>query len=82
MTLYFEDSYGERRPIAECESITEAGKHITAFIEEANKKNKIPFKSYYTRIWKDGDETWFDVGSHTDFFILKGEKEHAEEAEQ
>lgn len=69
-TLYFENSKGKESVIAENLS-TRKGVYaaINAFLDEHN------FKSYYSReIFKE-DEVWFDVGSHSEFFHLRGSKE-------
>lgn len=65
MKLYFENSYGERRIIAEPQNSDEAWKEIHKFCDERN------FKIYYVRGWKtqDGADA-YDVGSHTEFFYL------------
>lgn len=28
------------------------------------------FKVYYVRTWTENDATWYDVGSHAEFFVL------------
>ena len=68
MKLYFENSYGQRRIIAEPKDRDGAWEHIHAFCEERN------FKIYYVRTWRtpDGLEV-YDVGSHTEFFYLDDE---------
>lgn len=64
MKLYFENSRGERRLIAEPKTHNEAIKTINKFCEERK------FKIYYVRTWRDQDGLkWYDVGSHTEFFI-------------
>ena len=65
MKLYFENSRGEKRLIAEPQTEQEAMKVIKEFCDERD------FKIYYTRMWKtpDGSQK-YDVGSHTEFFIL------------
>lgn len=65
MKLYFENSRGERRVIAEPETRGGALEAIHAFCEERG------FTIYYTRTWKapDGAEC-FDVGSWSEFFYL------------
>ena len=72
MKLYFENSYGTRRLIAEIEKPTDVGPEITKFINKCNegKPSEKQFKSYYTRQWinEDGEYVW-DVGSHSEFFI-------------
>ena len=70
MKLYFENSNGISRQIAEVKNEQEVYQEIKKFIDNANKgkpKNK-QFKSYYTRTWTENDKTWYDVGSHTEFF--------------
>lgn len=80
MKLYFENRYGDRREIANCKNSEEVNTAINTFIRTCNKnkpENK-KFKTHYTRVWTDFDEqfkenvTWYDVGSHSEFFILKG----------
>lgn len=69
MILYFENSYGERRIIAEPATEKEADREIHKFCEDRN------FKIYYVRTWKDEEGLkWHDVGSHTEFFILDNKK--------
>ena len=65
MKLYFENSYGEERIIAEPKNEQEAVKEIYKFCEERN------FKIYYHRTWMSGKRKKFDVGSHTEFFYLE-----------
>lgn len=66
MKLYFETSKGEKRVIAAPLSEENAIEIIHAFCEERN------FKIYYTRSWIDKEGLkWYDVGSHTEFFILE-----------
>ena len=70
MKLYFENSYGESRVIAECQTEEDVSREIKKFIDNANKgkpKDK-KFKSYYTRTWDDDGKRWYDVGSHTEYF--------------
>ena len=66
MKLYFQNSYGEERVIAEVQNEQEAYKEIKKFCEERN------FKIYYTRSWmRNQNEKVYDVGSHSEFFIAK-----------
>lgn len=66
MKLYFENSYGIERVIAEVANEEEAYKEIKKFLDDHN------YKSYYTRSWmRNNNEKIYDVGSHTEFFILK-----------
>ena len=65
MKLFFENSKGEQRQIAEG-TLTECRKAMFAFLEEHN------FKSYYQReITLTNGDIMIDVGSHTEFFYLK-----------
>jgi hypothetical protein len=64
MKLYFENSRGQRRLIAEPQTEDEEWKEIHKFCEERN------FKIFYVREWRDTNGLkWYDVGSHTEFFI-------------
>lgn len=65
MKLYFENSNGNRRLIAEPKTRDGAFEQIHAFCEERS------FDIYYVRTWRtsDGLEV-YDVGSHTEFFYL------------
>ena len=65
MKLYFENSYGTRRIIAEPKTEEAAMEAIHAFCEERN------FTIYYVRTWRTPDGLKeYDVGSHTEFFYL------------
>ena len=66
MKLLFKNGKGEEKLIAEPLSREEVIKDINKFLDDHN------FKSYYTRVWEDNDRLVFDVGSHTEFFILEG----------
>ena len=74
--LYFQNSKHERRPIGMVESVSEAMKEIKKFLKQYPN-----FTSYYTRVWyhSDDNETWFDVGSHIEFFVASGKLEGAPE---
>lgn len=64
MKVYFENSRGERRLIGETQNSDESWKVICDFCKERH------FIIHYIRTWgtKEG-EKWYDVGSHTEFFI-------------
>lgn len=65
MILYFENSRGQRRVIAEPDTRDNAWEEIHNFCEERG------FHIYYVRTWKAQDEAEvYDVGSHTEFFYL------------
>lgn len=88
MKLWFENSLGEERVIADCATSQEVYQEIDKFIDQCNQ-NKIKlskerygdqydeskvklFKSYYTRVWYNEGRTHYDVGSHTEFFHWEG----------
>ena len=76
MTLWFENQLGDIRQIAHCENKDEVYKEINNFIKKANaakSKGSKPFKSYYMRSWEQDGKTWYDVGSHTEFFYTTEE---------
>lgn len=64
MTLYFRSSKNERRFLCDCNNRQDVFDAMNKFMDDHN------FKSYYTRIWRHDDEVWFDVGSHTEYFVL------------
>lgn len=65
MKLYFANSRGERRIIAEPATEEEANKEIHKFCEDRN------FKIYYVRTWRDKEGLKvFDCGSWSEFFYL------------
>lgn len=71
MKLYFENSRGQRRIIAEPKTEEEANKEIHKFCEERN------FKIYYIRSWRDKEGLKvFDCGSWTEFFYLDDKNEY------
>ena len=66
MKLYFRNSHGQERVIAEPTDEKECNKEIQKFLDEHN------FKSYYTRTWTEPDGSeWYDVGSWSEFFIVR-----------
>ena len=91
MKLWFENSNGEERVIADCMTEQEVYQEIDKFIDQCNQ-NKIKqskeiygdqydeskvklFKSYYIRTWYKNGRTHYDVGSHTEFFHWEGKKD-------
>lgn len=64
MKLYFENSQGVERVIAEVANEEEAYKEINKFCEERN------FEIYYVRTWMSNGRKKYDVGSHSEFFYL------------
>lgn len=66
MKLYFQNSKGAERFIADVENEKDAMKHINKFCMERG------FTIHYTRVWKTKDGTTVvDVSSHTEFFLIK-----------
>ena len=63
--IYFEDTYGERRLIGKEETDEQVWKVIDNFLKDHK------YKTPYVRTWEENGEMWYDVGSHTEFFISK-----------
>lgn len=79
MNLYFRDRYGDKRLIASgLRFDEEIWRHIQKFLDEHN------FKSYYVRTWYNNGYTWYDVGSHTEFFLVDKNlmEQHEDEQEE
>ena len=74
MKLYFKNSQGEERLIAECETVKDVGKEIQKFLDDHN------YKSYYWRSWEEDGRIKIDVGSWSEFFFVDGitHKEYVE----
>ena len=66
MKLYFKDVQGKERLIAECETVSDLHKEINKFLY------KCEYVSHYMRSWGDENEIVVDVGSHSEFFVIKG----------
>ena len=65
--VVFRNSAGQEREIGTGENKQDVLAIINQFLRDHN------FKSYYKRTWKEGPDTWIDVGSHTEFFIVREE---------
>ena len=62
--LYFKRSNGQYVLLLEDCTEKQALQKIHKFLDEHH------FKSYYTRTWNTEDgNRWYDVGSHTEFFV-------------
>lgn len=76
MFLWFENKYGDRRVICDCETWDDVNRSIDDFIAQCNEtyplNKKHPFVRYYTRMWEEDGMTKIDVGSHTEFFYWEG----------
>lgn len=69
--LYFQRSNGSYLLIKEdIADEQEALREVSDFLHRYN------YKSYYTRMWTNGDETTFDVGSWSEFFKLAPADSH------
>lgn len=65
MKLYFKNSQGKERLIAECETTKDVSREIHKFLDDHN------YKSYYSRSWGDEEKVMIDVGSYSEFFVLR-----------
>lgn len=67
MKLYFQHSDGSEDYVCDVND----GFYVTAALKDVYQRNP-RFQSYYQRTWKDKNGwTWIDVGSHTEFYIVK-----------
>ncbi len=64
MILYFENRYRERRELGNFLTEEDAWREIKNFCDNHN------FKINYVRSWVEKNEKWYDVGSHSEFFVL------------
>ena len=68
--LYFE---GSDRSIKEIKkNIPED--NVVAEIYDAVEKMNPNYKIYYVRHWNENGKTWYDVGSHAEFFYTEEAK--------
>lgn len=69
MKLYFQHSDGS---IDYCCDIGNRA-YIDVVLEDLHKRNP-KYISYYQRTWKDDNGwTWVDVGSYSEFYIIKAD---------
>lgn len=69
--FYFRDRVGKWRLLGENVSKEKAWEVMNNFLKQYPN-----FKHYYTRCWSDKDgNIWYDVGSHTEFFVWGFEEE-------
>ena len=61
--LYFRRSTGEFILLVDSIEEDDVQLIINEFLKQHN------FTSYYTRTWTVGEQKWYDVGSHTEFFV-------------
>jgi hypothetical protein len=64
MILKFKNSEGIEREIGQPNNENEVMDIINQFLDERN------YKSYYTIVNKEDGKLIYDVGSHTEFFVL------------
>jgi hypothetical protein len=64
--LFFNNQYNENKFVTTCEK-EEVMKEIKNFIKQLNPN----FKIYYIRAWEEDNKTWYDVGSHSEFFFIE-----------
>lgn len=64
--LYFIRSNGEKRLVRENIDPETAMGYINEYIATINPN----FKIYYIRTWETEEGTMYDVGSHTEFFLV------------
>lgn len=76
MKLYFQNSKGEERVIAEPTNKEAVSKEIYKFLDNHNDNI---FKSYYTRAYVENGRLKLDVESHTEFFSFYLERMTYEE---
>ena len=66
--LYFQHSNGKEEYICD---IQDDDLYVSIALEDLYRRNP-KYQSYYQRKWKDNDGSiWIDVGSHTEFYIVK-----------
>lgn len=62
--LYFVNSRNIYRKIDENVTEEKAWALIQDFCDSYN------YKIFYAKSWQEGNKIWYDVGSHTEFFVL------------
>lgn len=68
MNLIFQHSDGRETIISKTATEENAFIKIKEFVAELNPNYEI----YYIRTWETKRGTMFDIGSHTEFFLLEG----------
>lgn len=61
-SVKFINNQRQAREIGQAETLDQVYEIIKKFLDDHN------YVSYYTRRWVIDSVTWFDVGSHTEFF--------------
>ena len=63
--FYFRDRFGKWKLLGENVPEEKTWELLYQFLKQYPN-----FRHYYTRVYKDNNgNTWYDVGSHTEFFI-------------
>lgn len=76
LKLYFKNGNGVDNFVADLEKFSGFFDVIKQDIHERNPDYKIP----YYRTWASGDnEIMIDVGSHTEFYVLRSDKNNAKD---
>lgn len=70
--VMFQNNQGMERPIGEAHNREEMMTVIETFMSERN------FKYYYIRTWMLEEAQVLDVGSHTEFFVLRPKQTETE----
>lgn len=65
LIVYFEDCRAVKHPIGEVKDKSEAWTVINTFLV------KHRYHAPYIREWDDGNQHWYDVGSHSEFFYTE-----------
>ena len=66
MKLYFKNCQGEERFVAECDTVSAVHKEIKKFLDERQ------YVSHYSRSRGNEENIMIDVGSYSEFFVVKG----------
>lgn len=76
LKLYFKNGNGIDNFVADLEKFSEFFNVIEQDIHKRNPNYKIP----YYRTWANGDnEIMVDCGSHTEFYVLRSDKNNAKD---
>lgn len=76
MIVYFQDKHQNYLRLGEAKTKREVNKLIS------NHLNSHNYKSHYSRWWREFNGDWIcDVGSWSEFYVVKGADEHFLERE-
>lgn len=71
LKLYFNNANDENKFVADLEKFSDFFDTIEKDIHKRNPRYNIP----YYRTWIENGDMMVDVGSHTEFYILKSDKD-------